>query len=76
MSKKKEYIADYGNWHFESFWNEMTESWSVYQSEKTESGYVLSCHCFMTKPVKNTKEAKKRVENWLKLLQIIEKAEE
>jgi hypothetical protein len=74
MPKKKEYIADYGKWHFESYWNEYTESWSVYQSEETESGYELRCHCFQTKPVKNTKVAKERVENWLKLLPILEEA--
>lgn len=71
MAEVKEYIADYENWHFESYWNEFTESWSVYQAEKTENGYELRCHCFQTNPVKNTEDAKERVENWLKLLPII-----
>ena len=74
--KKKEYIADYDNWHFKSYWNEFTESWSVYQYEKTENGYELRCHLFMTVPVKTTEAAKDRVENWLKLLPIIEKTGE
>ena len=74
--KKKEYIADYDNWHFKSYWNEFTECWSVYQYEKTENGYELRCHLFMTVPVKTTEAAKNRVENWLKLLPIIEKTGE
>jgi hypothetical protein len=65
MAKKEEYIADYGEWHFESYWNEYTESWSVYQSEKTDEGFRLVTHMFRHEPIKTTEEAKEMVENWL-----------
>ncbi|MBQ6852390.1 MAG: hypothetical protein IJO04_05110 [Oscillospiraceae bacterium] len=67
MAKKKEYIADYGEWRFESYWNDLTESWSVYQAKKTDDGYKLVTHCFRDEPIKTTEDAKEQVEIWLEI---------
>ena len=67
MPKKKEYIADYGDWHFESYWNEFAGSWSVYMAKKTDDGYKLVTHCFRDEPIKTTEDAKEMVENWLEI---------
>ena len=68
---QKEYIADYGNWHFESFWNEMTESWCVYQAKKTAEGYKMVRHCLRDEPIKTAKDAKEMVENWREFIRRI-----
>lgn len=65
MAEKKEYIADYNEWHFESYWNEFTESWSVYHSVKTDDGYQFVTHSFRGEPIKTTEDAKEAAEWWL-----------
>ncbi len=65
MAKKKEYIVDYAEWHFESYWNVYAESWSVYMAKKTDDGYKLEAHSFREKPIRTTEEGKEVVENWL-----------
>ena len=60
-----EYIVDYEDRHFESFWNEMCEAWSVYQAKLQENGkYELEVHFLCEKPIATVEDAKERVENW------------
>jgi hypothetical protein len=49
---REEYVVNYEDYHFESFWNEMCEAWSVYQSKKDDDGaYKLEVHFLDSKPV-------------------------
>ena len=74
--KKSLYIVNYDNWHFESYWNEMCEVWSIYQSNRTDKGYELTTHFLNDKPVATAEDAKERVEKWLKIQErIIDKIE-
>lgn len=63
----KKYIVDYENWHFESYWNEMLDRWSVYQVEKVGKTLKLRRHSINEKPVATEEDAIERVENWEKL---------
>ena len=69
---REEYIVDYEEYHFESFWNEMCEAWSEYQSKKQDDGtYQLEVHSLGDKPVATVEDAKARVENWLKFKEVV-----
>lgn len=71
MEDLKSYTVDYEDWHFESYWNEVTASWSVYQVKKKEDGYEARVHCFRSEPVKTIDDAKYLVDNWLELRKVI-----
>jgi hypothetical protein len=68
---KDEYIVDYEEYHFESFWNEECELWSVYQSKKTEDGYKLEVHFLDNKPIATVEDVKTRIELWKKFKEVI-----
>ena len=68
IDKPKEYVVDYEQWHFESYWNELCECWSVYQAEKVDDGYKLRVHSLSEKPIATVEDAKESVEIWLKTI--------
>jgi hypothetical protein len=69
---REEYIVDYEDRRFESYWNEMCEAWSVYQSKLQENGkYEIEVHYLGDKPIATVEDAKERVENWLKFKKIV-----
>jgi hypothetical protein len=69
---QEEYIVDYEDRHFESFWNEDCELWSVYQAKLQENGkYELEVHFLDNKPIATVEDAKERVEFWLKFKEVV-----
>jgi hypothetical protein len=68
---QEEYIVDYEEWHFESFWNEMCEAWSVYQAKLQDGKYELEVHYLCEKPIATIEDAKERVEFWLKFKEVV-----
>ena len=68
MDKPKEYVVDYEQWHFESYWSELCECWSVYQAEKVDDGYKLRVHSLNEKPIATVEDAKECIEIWLKTI--------
>ena len=68
---KDEYIVDYEEYHFESFWNEYCELWSVYQSKKTDGAYKLEVHFLDNKPISTVEDAKERIKLWKKFKEVI-----
>ena len=69
---RKEYVVDYEEYHFESFWNEDCELWSVYQAKLQENGeYELEVHFLDNKPIATVEDAKERIKLWKKFKEVI-----